>query len=72
MSRLTRDGTAEPVSFRETKFSGANEDRGSFTFSVQLTTSRNGHLTRLIHTLAIGDDDYTYIGYTTPLHFLTY
>ena len=26
MSRLTRDGTTEPV--RETKFSGANGDRG--------------------------------------------
>ena len=30
MSRLTRDGTAEPVS--ETKFSGANADRELFHF----------------------------------------
>ena len=51
MSRLTRDGTAEPV--RETKFSGANADREMLIFPVQLTTSRIGNLTRLIHTLAI-------------------
>ena len=50
MSRLTRDGTAEP---RETKFSGANAEREIFVFPVQLTTSRIGNLTRLIHTLAI-------------------
>ena len=38
---------------RETKFSGANADREISIFPVQLTTSRIGHLTRLIHTLAI-------------------
>ena len=38
---------------RETKFSGANVDKKIFIFSVQLTTSRIGNLTRLIHTLAI-------------------
>ena len=54
MSRLTRDGTAEPS--RETKFSGANEDREKNIFLVQLTTSRMGNLTRLILTLAICDD----------------
>ena len=32
---------------------GANEDREIFIFPVQLTTSRIGNLTRLIHTLAI-------------------
>ena len=36
---------------RETKFSGTYGDRGIFIFSVQLTTSRIGNLTRLIHTL---------------------
>ena len=50
MSRLTPDGTVESVS-RETKFSGANGNRETFTFHVQLTTSRIDNLTRLIHTL---------------------
>ena len=36
---------------RETKFSGTHGDRGIFIFPVQLTTSRIGNLTRLIHTL---------------------
>ena len=36
---------------RETKFSGANADREIFIFPVQLTTSRIGNLTWLIHTL---------------------
>ena len=49
MSRLTRDGTAEPVS--RDQFSGANGDREIFIFPVQLTTSRIGNHTRLIHTL---------------------
>ena len=49
MSRLARDGTAKPVS-RETKLSGANGDMEIFIFPVQLTTSRIGNLTRLIHT----------------------
>ena len=43
MSRLTRDGTAEPVF--ETKFSGANGDGEIFIFPVQLTTCRIGNLT---------------------------
>ena len=33
--------------------SQANADREEFIFTVQLTTSRIGNLTRLIHTLAI-------------------
>ena len=37
----------------ETKFSRANAAREIFIFLVQLTTSRIGDLTRLIHTLAI-------------------
>ena len=36
---------------RETKFSGTHGDRGIIIFPVQLTTSRIGNLTRLIHTL---------------------
>ena len=43
-----------PNPSRETKFSGANADREIFIFPVQLTASRIGDLTRLIHTLAIG------------------
>ena len=39
MSRLARDGTAEPR-FRETKFSGANGNKEILIFPVQLTTSR--------------------------------
>ena len=50
MSRLMRDETVENPS-RETKFSGVNADREIFIFPVQLTTSRIGILTRLIHTL---------------------
>ena len=45
-----------PSPSRETKFSGANEDREIFIFPVQLTTSRIGSLTRLILTLVICDD----------------
>ena len=55
MSRLTRDGTAENPS-RETKFSSAYGGRGIFIFPDQLTTSRIGNLTRLIHIAAICDD----------------
>ena len=49
MSRPTRDGTAEPVSRDE--IIGANGDREILFSPVQLTTSRIGNLTRLIHTL---------------------
>ena len=48
-----RDG---PNLSRETKMSGANEDREIFIFPVQLTTSRIGNLTRLIHTLLLCGD----------------
>ena len=51
MSRLTQGGTAEPP--HEIKFSGANAEREILFFPVELTTSRIGNLTRLIHTLAI-------------------
>ena len=49
MIRLTWDGTAEPVS--RDQISGANGYREIFIFSVRLTTSRIGSLTRLIRTL---------------------
>ena len=51
MSRLARDGTGRLNTSREAKFSGAYGDRGIYIFRVQLTTSRIGNLTRLIHTL---------------------
>ena len=61
MSRLTRDGTAEPVS-RDQILRHAR-GQGNIIFPVQLTTSRIGNLlTRLIHTLLyIICDDHTYI-----------
>ena len=49
MSRLTRDGKAEPVS-RDQILRHAR-GQGNIIFPVQLTTSRIGNLTRLIHTL---------------------
>ena len=60
MNRLIRDGMAEPVS-RETEFSGTYGDRGIFIFCVQLTTSKIGNLTRLIHTLLYVMTIHTYI-----------
>ena len=50
MGRLGR-GTGRPNPSCETKFSGANGHREILIFPVQLTTSRIGNLTRLIHTL---------------------
>ena len=49
MSRLTRDGTAEPVSRDQTLRQARGH--GNTILPVQLTTSRIGNLTRLIHTL---------------------
>ena len=48
---------------RETKFSGTHGDRGIFIFPAQLTTSRIGNLTRLIHTLLYVMTIRTYIIY---------
>ena len=48
MSRLTRDGTAEPVSRHQ--FLGANGDKDK-KIPVQLTTIKIGNRTGLIHTL---------------------
>ena len=59
MSRLTRDGTAEPVS-RDQILRHVRGQDSIFIFPVQLTTSRIGNLTRLIHTLLLCDD-HTYI-----------
>ena len=51
MNRLTRGGTAEPVS--RDQIPRRERGQGNFIFFVELTTSRIGNLTRLIHTLAI-------------------
>ena len=48
--RLTWNGMIEPVSFRGTRFSGTNGNTEKI-IPVQLTTSRIGNHTRLIHTL---------------------
>ena len=42
-----------PNPSREAKISGTNVDREILIFPVQLSTSRVGNLTRLIHTFAI-------------------
>ena len=59
MSRLMRDGTAEPVSRDQI----LRHARGQWNiiFPVQLTTSRIGNLTRLIHTLLYVMTIHTYI-----------
>ena len=51
MSRLTRDGTAEPVSRDQIIRREQGQDREILIFLVQLFKSMNGHLTRLMHTL---------------------
>ena len=58
MSRLTRDGTAEPVSRDQILRHERGQGNMKYSFSlfscpVQLTTSRIGNLSRSIHTLAI-------------------
>ena len=54
MSRLTQNGTAEPVS--RDQFSGATWD-GKNMFHVQLTTNeqKKGNFTRLAHTLLFSE-----------------
>ena len=54
-------GPGLPNPSRETKFSGTHGDRGTFIFSVQLTTSRIDNLTRLIHALLYVITIHTYI-----------
>ena len=56
---MTRDGTAEPVS-RDQILRHERGQGNTFIFPVQLTTSRIGNLTRLIHTFSISDD-HTYM-----------
>ena len=63
-----RYGTAGDTEYKlydhhtaETKFSGTHGDRGILFFPVQLTTSRIGNLTRLIHTLLYVMTIHTYI-----------
>ena len=51
----------------ETKLSGTYGDRGTSIFSVHLTTSRIGNLTRLVHTLLYVMTIHTYI-----VHIHTY
>ena len=55
-----------PNRSRETNFSGADGDREIFIFPVQLTKSRIGNLTRLIHgsTLLYVMTIHTYLRYT--------
>ena len=59
MSRLTRDGTAEP--FSRDQILRHARGQGNIIFPVQLTTSRIGNLTRLIHTLLYAMTIHTYI-----------
>ena len=60
MSRVTRDGTAEPVS-RDQILRHARGQGNFFIFPVQLTTSRIGNVTRLTHTLLYVMNIHTYI-----------
>ena len=59
MSRLTRDGTAEPVS--RDQIPRHARGQGNIIFPVQVTTSRIGNLTRFIHTLLYVMTTYIYI-----------
>ena len=70
MSRLTRDGTAEPVS-RDQILRHAR-GQGNIIFHIQLTTSRVCNLTRLIHTLLYVMTIHTYIHTHAFTHIHTY
>ena len=59
-----RDGTAEPVSRDQTLRHARGQ--GNIFFLVQLTTSRIGNLTRLIHTLLYVMTIHTYLGSGPP------
>ena len=69
MSRLTRDGAAEPVS-RDQILRHAR-GQGNIIFPVQLTTSRIGNRTRLIHTLLYVMTIHTCRQETTRLHAIS-
>ena len=62
MSKLTQDGTAEPVS-RDQILRRVHGDRRIFIFLVHLTTSRIGRLIRLFHTLLCVLTIHKYIQY---------
>ena len=59
MGRLARDGTAELVSRDQILWHARGQ--GNIFFPAQLTTSRIGNLTRLIHTLLYVMTIHTYI-----------
>ena len=61
--------TGLPNLSRETKFSGTNGDWELLFFHIQLTTSRIGNLTQLIHTLARCDDLAYIILRNTPKYY---
>ena len=69
-------GTGRLNPSREVKISGTYGDRGIFIFPVQLTTSRIGNFTRLIHTLlnamTIHTDRHTYMFALSELLLLHY
>ena len=56
MSRLTQDGTVEPVS-RDQILRRERGSREIYIFPVQLTTRRVGNLTRLIYTRGTGNEN---------------
>ena len=63
MSRLTRDGTAEPVS--QDQILRHAWGQGNIIFPVQLTTSRIGNLTYPVDPYSAIYDDHTYIHTST-------
>ena len=65
MSRPTWDGTAEPVSRDQILKRERGQGNTVFIFPVQLTTSRIGNLTWLIHIF----DDYTCINTEAEINY---
>ena len=61
MCRLTREGTAEPVWRYRMNVQARTQTGKILIFPVQLTTSRIGNLTRLIHALLYVMTIHTYI-----------
>ena len=70
MGRLTRDGTAEPVT--RDKILRRERGQGTFILPVQLTTSRFGNLAGLMHTLAICVTTHTYMHASQQPHTVRY
>ena len=69
MSRLTRDGIAEPVS--RDQILRRKRGQGKFIFPVHLNTSRIGNLTWLIPPFAICDDHTLYALLHSCMHGYT-